>query len=277
MSSSSGFENFQRVGFRDLVGAQLGLRREQVAAAIGAAVFMTERHVTGFIGRNRERETAQLGGHRVEAGGFGIDRDDAEVVSARDPFLQARQRAHAFVFGAVDLGVAGSFGAGGGERDRGEGAGLGGRACCGRRLFLFRRRRRAEIELAALLPSAGDAPAGRQLLVRLDLAGIDAALLGDAAGDGGEFHRLQKRDEVLVVRLVHGQLVDRHVERHVLVERDQPLGDARDLGIVDQGLAALVLFDLAGARQQRFEVAIFADQLRRGLDADAGHARHVVG
>ena len=50
---------------------------------------------------------------------------------------------------------------------------------------------------------------------------------------------------MLVVGLVHGELVDRHVERHVLVERDQPLRNARDLGIVDQRLPALVLFDLA--------------------------------
>ena len=28
--------------------------------------------------------------------------------------------------------------------------------------------------------------------------------------------------------------------------------------------------------QQRFEVAMFSDQLGRGLDADAGHARHIV-
>ena len=76
---------------------------------------------------------------------------------------------------------------------------------------------------------------------------------------------------------MHGELIDRHIERHVLVERDELLGDARDLGIVDQGLAALVLLDLGGTRQQRFQIAIFADQLRRGLDADAGHAGHVVG
>ena len=49
------------------------------------------------------------------------------------------------------------------------------------------------------------------------------------------------------------------------------------LGIVDQRLAALVLLDLAGALEQRFEIAVFADELRRGLDADARHARHVVG
>ena len=41
----------------------------------------------------------------------------------------------------------------------------------------------------------------------------------------------------------------------LLVERHQPLGDARLLGILDQRLAALLLLDLAGARQQRLEVA----------------------
>ena len=40
-----------------------------------------------------------------------------------------------------------------------------------------------------------------------------------------------------------------------------------------QHLAPLRLLDLAGARQQRVEIAVFLDQLRRGLDADAGRAR----
>ena len=40
--------------------------------------------------------------------------------------------------------------------------------------------------------------------------------------------------------------------------------------------AALLLLDLAGAGQQRLEVAILADELRGGLHADAGHAGHVV-
>ena len=63
----------------------------------------------------------------------------------------------------------------------------------------------------------------------------------------------------------------------MLVERDQLLREPRLLGIVDQGLPPLLLLDLGGAREQRFEVAVFADELRRGLDADAGHARHIVG
>ena len=46
---------------------------------------------------------------------------------------------------------------------------------------------------------------------------------------------------------------------------------------IGQRLAALRLLDLAGAGEQRFEIAVFVDELRRGLDADAGRAGHVVG
>ena len=71
----------------------------------------------------------------------------------------------------------------------------------------------------------------------LDLAGVDAAnsratrrvsVLNSIA--------LRKAISVLVVRLVHREVVDRHVELDVLVERDQPLRDARLVGIVDQRL-----------------------------------------
>ena len=51
---------------------------------------------------------------------------------------------------------------------------------------------------------------------------------------------------------------------------------ATDLGI-GQDFAALGLLDLARALKQRVEVAVFADQLRRRLDADAARAGHVVG
>ena len=81
----------------------------------------------------------------------------------------------------------------------------------------------------------------------------------------------------LRVRVVHGEIGERHVERHLGVERHQCLRQPRLVGVLDQGLAPLLLLDLAGACEQRFEVAVFADELRRGLDADAGHARHVVG
>ncbi len=47
-------------------------------------------------------------------------------------------------------------------------------------------------------------------------------------------------------------------------------------GVRQQRLAPLRLLDLVRAGQQGLEVAELVDQLGRGLDADAGHARHVV-
>ena len=76
---------------------------------------------------------------------------------------------------------------------------------------------------------------------------------------------------------MHREFVERHVELDLVVEQHQLARNPRLLGILDQRLAPLRLLDLAGALEQRFEVAIFDDQLGRGLDADAGHARHVVG
>ena len=81
-----------------------------------------DRHVAGFVGRKRKRKAAQAGLHGVEAGGLGVDRDHAHLMRARDPFLQAGERAHALVFAAVDFLLACGFSARGGERDRGEGA-----------------------------------------------------------------------------------------------------------------------------------------------------------
>src|ERR1019366_6950070 len=87
-----------------------------VEQAIAAAVlFVCKRHVKGFVGRERERETAQSRLHRVEAGGLSVDRDHAQLMRSRDPFLQAGKRAHAFVFAAIDFLLARGFRARGGE------------------------------------------------------------------------------------------------------------------------------------------------------------------
>jgi hypothetical protein len=61
---------------------------------------------------------------------------------------------------------------------------------------------------------------------------------------------------------MHRKVGDRHVELDLVVERDEFLRQPRLVGVVDQRLPALLL-DLPGARQQRLEVAVFADQLRR--------------
>ncbi len=65
--------------------------------------------------------------------------------------------------------------------------------------------------------------------------------------------------------------------RRVLREPNQIARDTRLIRELDQILAAFGLFDFPGAFQQRIEVAIFGDQLRRGLDPDSRHARHVIG
>ena len=65
-------------------------------------------------------------------------------------------------------------------------------------------------------------------------------------------------------------------ERHVLIERDQALGDAGLIGELDEVFPALLLLDLRRAGEQRFEIAIFGDELGRRLDANAGDARHIV-
>ena len=66
------------------------------------------------------------------------------------------------------------------------------------------------------------------------------------------------------------------VHRHLVIERHQPLGQPRLFGKLDEILAPLLLLDFRSARQQRFEIAIFGDELGAGLDADAGNARHIV-
>ena len=55
---------------------------------------------------------------------------------------------------------------------------------------------------------------------------------------------LRKAISRLVIGLVHGKVTHRHVELDAIVERDELLRQPRLLGIVDQGLAALVLLDL---------------------------------
>ena len=74
-----------------------------------------------------------------------------------------------------------------------------------------------------------------------------------------------------------GHLLDRGGHRRVGVELHQPLADPRLLGVLFQRLAPLRLLDLRRAGQQRFQVAIFGDELGGGLDADPGDAGDVVG
>ncbi len=75
---------------------------------------------------------------------------------------------------------------------------------------------------------------------------------------------------------MHRELIERHVERHPVVEQHELSRDPRLFGVLDQRLPAFRLLDFTGAGEQRVEIAIFGDQLCRSLDADAGYAGHVV-
>ena len=293
-------QGVERRAFGNLLGGDVAA--EQAGAAALAAPAMTERHVAGLVRRYGKREAAQLRLHRIAARGADIDGDNAEVARALDPGVEPIETAHRLIFAAIELGVACGLHARARERLRRE------RALRGRFGFRFaqvgRLRRPGERKLRRGVFSSSPAcrfsrcgrPAGfgqalRVALprarerrksagkprVRLDLAGLDFGELGDAAHQRVELHRLEEGDQPLVVGLVHGEIADRHVELHPVVEGNELLRQTRLLRVVDQRLAALVLLDLGSAGEQRFQVAIFADELRRSLDADPGYARHVVG
>ena len=275
-SSSSGLIAASAASSGIWSGAELRIGREQVAAALGASVAMADRHVAGFVVADRQREAAEVRLHRIEAGGLGVDRDHADVSRARDPGVEPVERAHGLVFRAVDrLSRAASPRAR--LRGRWESRRPGLSSLCS----LPRLRGRVGVgartgrHLPPRLrpsgrggrppPQAGEVKPERaaeergnrhlvrhQLRIRLDRAGIDAGLLDDAARQRGELHRLEEGDQVLVVRLVHREVRDRHVEVDMLVERDELLGQPRRLGVVDQRLPALLLLDLAGALQAAF-------------------------
>ena len=214
-------------------GRELRLRREQIAAALRAAVAVAERHVAGLVVGDGEREAAQLRRHRIEAGGLGVDRDDADVLGAQHPGVQPVERAHGLVFAAVEscrpcAAARWAAASAAGERSR-----RSPRLCCAA-AAAARTDRRSCRRGPAPRRAGGRCRRGRapapdvSLRVRLDLVRLDAGFLRDAPRQRAELHRLEEGDQLLVVRLVHGEVLDRHFERDVLVERDQPLGDARD-------------------------------------------------
>ena len=167
----------------------------------------------------RQREAAQTRRHRIGAGGLGVERDDADILGAQHPGIQAVEGAHGLVFAAVELA-----GLRGGQMGRGQGGRR--EVCALLGLGAGLRRRREQIAALAVRDrslaarrrawsaavAVARSLARRQLAVRLDLVGVDAGLLGDAARQRAEFHRLEEGDELLVVRLVHREVFDRHLE-----------------------------------------------------------------
>ncbi len=278
------FECRERRALLDLVGRNRA--GEQSVAAAVAPFAMGQRDVAGLIGRDRKRKAAQRSLHRVETGGLGLERDHADVARAGDPGIEPVEAAHDLVARAIDLGVARGLDAGRGERLRRElllrrrGGGTAGNPLARgegqRQRGLLRLRGLGRAPLAPV-PRGRRSGARPELAVGLDLRGVETGELRHPPRERAELHRLEKGDQALVVGLVHGEVGKRHVERDVGVEGDELLRQPRLFRIVDERLAPLLLLDLGRTRQERFEVAVFGDELRRGLHANARHARHVVG
>src|SRR5450631_3979938 len=77
---------------------------------------------------------------------------------------------------------------------------------------------------------AGARAATAVLPIRLHIRRIDLRILRDPPGQGGKFHRLQKRDQLACVGLVHREFVERHVELDLVVEQHQLPRDPRLFG-----------------------------------------------
>ena len=109
-----------------------------------------------------------------------------------------------------------------------------------------------------------------------DGRGLAAQLVGHTLGQGAELHLGEEAQERFGVRVAHFQIVEGEVQLHVAIQLHKAFGHLDLLALLDQGLAALGLFDLLGAVQQILQRAELVDQQRGGLDADAGRAGHVV-
>ena len=272
-----GLQRRQRLVERDLTF-------QHAAAEEIRAAAMLEGDVAGLARRDRHGDADEVGLHRVDRAGFRVDRDMAGLIGRCDPALERGEVAHAVIARAVDLGRQRLALAGGrevgwlqpaiasGRRDR---LGDGG-ACSLRQSGLRLAGIGADMERLEF----GCARATRrQIGIGVDRGDIGFIGFADALGDGGELHRLEEGDEPDRVGMAERQILDRRLDGDIVDQADQLVGDADlldDLGI-GQRLPALGLLDLGGPRQQRVEIAIFADELGRRLDADAGRAGHVVG
>ncbi len=232
---------------------------QHVAAEVelGRGATMGERHVGGLARRDRQREADELGLHRVDRRRLGVEGDTAGGASVHDPSREAVGRRHRLVFGTVE----GSLGGSGGVHRRGAWG------------FSPRHRRRA-LWRSRRLPLARNRGADRGL-DRSRRLGAEA--LRDAPRQRVELHQSQEAQKRRRIGIDDAEMLERHADVDVLLEADQLTRYARLVGELDELLAALGLLDLGGAREQRVEVAVLVDELGCGLDADARHARHVVG
>ena len=221
---------------RNLLDRLRGLEG-QAAVALG---LVADGDVAGLARRHGQGDSHQMGRGGGQGVGLGVEGHQAPVAGPGDPGVQPIEVAHADIAVHVDRRGA-RFGArrlGRERRSQHRGRGHGGRAA-GR--------------------GAGHMAGG-----------------ADAPGQGRELHQGQETAQGLGVRVLGPQGLDRLGQGRVAVQPHQFARQPDLVGEIDQGLAALVLLDLARAGQERVEIAVFVDQQGRGLDADARRAGHIV-
>ncbi len=173
----------QRLGQRNLRRA-LG---EHVAAAVA------ERNVAGLARAERKADPGELGAHRVERTGLGVEGDHPGGEGAFDPALERFERLDAFVAGAVD------------RRPLGRGLAVAGWSSDGARGYGLGR-----IELVWSFGAA--APFAKPLQ------------------KAGEAVHSEERGERLLGDFAEREVVQRHRQRAVLLELDQHARQPRHLG-----------------------------------------------
>ena len=204
---------------------------------IAISALMGQRHIAGDAGLQRQGDADQLGQHGIVRGGDGIEGDGADPPRTRDPFIEAGDILDQHI-GMGALEPGGQWLVGLAHSDR----------------------------------------RWRPRLGRLQRIGGGHRQAGFHPGQSGaELIEGEEGEQHIRHELAPDEILERGRQSHIVPEAHQLAAGAGERGIGDQRLAALRLLDLAGAVEQGVEIAIGIDQLRRRLDADAGHPRHIVG
>ncbi len=90
------FEQRPQPGERGVAVDLLRLFGEHVGAAVA------ERNVAGLVRPHRQADPDEIGLHRIERAGFGVEGDEPRRKAPLDPAIQRLQRLHAFIGGVVD-------------------------------------------------------------------------------------------------------------------------------------------------------------------------------
>ncbi len=194
---------------------------------VGRAV--RTRNVASLVRRHAQADAAQSRLHRIERGRLGVHGHLAGLARPRDPAMQALQGRNCFIAVVIDgLEQCAPI------HHRAE------RACDSGQRF------------SGALGAESLARRGQRFLGGIGSAGdtvriVDPEMRGGALGQGIEFHQLQESDQWPGFRLIDAEFGQLFADRHVCVERHQPLGHAREIRVFDQRLAPLGLLDLAGA------------------------------